>query len=282
MNTTVRAEGAGQDLEPFFRRVESALTRFDPESPLSQLNQMDGRWVVVPPLLHLAIRRALRAANLTGGAFDPTILPALVAAGYGRSFEQGPTGTGPAQPAGRWREVKVGPGMVWLPPGVQIDLGGIGKGLAADLAMRRVWRAGGPPLLIDAGGDIALWAPESAGPWLVEVEDPFSPDRTLAVTALRSGAVATSSTLGRRWGEGLHHLIDPWTGRPSQSPLVSATVFARTATLADVLAKACILLGPERTLPLLADRRCHGLMVTAAGEVIRTPGLEEFLYENAK
>ncbi|MFZ5825887.1 MAG: FAD:protein FMN transferase [Bacillota bacterium] len=282
MNTTVRVEGAGRDLEPFFRRVEATLTRFDPESPLSRLNRMDGRWVVVPPLLHLAIRRALRAARLTGGAFDPTILPALVAAGYGRSFEQGPTETGPAQPAGRWREVQVGPGAVWLPPGVQIDLGGIGKGLAADLALRRAWRDGGPPLLVDVGGDIALWAPETMPPWLVEVEDPFDPARTLAVVALRSEAAATSSTLGRRWGEGLHHLIDPWTGRPSESSLVSATVFAPSAAMADVLAKACILLGPERALPLLSARRCHGLMVTRAGRVIQSPGLEEFLCASAE
>lgn len=300
MNTEIQVEGALFDPVPWFERLESLWSRFDPESALSQLNRMAGRWVVVPPLLHLAVRRALAAAAMTCGAFDPTVLPALVSAGYGRSFEQGPTQPGRPVPAGRWRDVKLAPGAVYLPQGVQLDLGGIGKGLAADLLLRRMRRAGAEgerqmgqavhagrsggstSLLVNAGGDLALWTSPEAPPWLVDVEDPFQPDRTLATFALHQGAVATSSTLGRCWGEGLHHIIDPSTGRPSQSELVSATIFAGRAAQADVLAKACIILGVERGLALLANQGCHGLLVTAPGDLTFTPGLEEFLHASAE
>ena len=112
--------------------------------------------------------------------------------------------------------------------------------------------------------------------------DPFAPARTLATASLRRGAVATSSTLGRRWGADGHHIIDPETGRPADSGLVAATVFAPAAALADVLAKACLVLGAERALGLLASRRCHGLLVTADRDLILTPGLEEFIYVNAE
>lgn len=283
MSTDVEVVGAPQDPAPWFERLERLWSRFDAASALSQLNRWAGRWMAVPPLLHLAIRRALAAARLTGGAFDPTVLPALLAAGYGRSFELGPTEPGPAVPAGRWREVCLGPGAVFLPEGVALDLGGIGKGLAVDLVLRRLRRGRtAASLLVNAGGDLALWAREGDPPWLVEVADPFAPEQVLAAASLRRGAVATSSTLGRRWGADRHHIIDPATGRPVNSDLVAATVFAPTAARAEVLAKACLVLGAERALRLLATRGCRGLLVTAERGLILTPGLEEFLYVNAE
>jgi len=101
MNTLVEITGAEVDLEPWFRRVEAVLTRFDPTSPLSQLNRAGGSWVLVPPLLYRAVAAALEAARETGGAYDPTVLEALEAAGYSRSFELGPQAQGLARPAGR-------------------------------------------------------------------------------------------------------------------------------------------------------------------------------------
>jgi len=188
MSTDVEVVGALQDPAPWFERLERVWSRFDAESALSQLNRWAGRWVAVPPLLHLAVRRALEAARVTGGAFDPTILPALIAAGYGRSFELGPTEPGPPVPAGRWREVRLGPGAVFLPRGVALDLGGIGKGLAVDLVLRRLRRRQPTSsLMVNAGGDLALWVRAGDPPWVVEVADPFAPDRVLATASLRRG-----------------------------------------------------------------------------------------------
>lgn len=280
MNTDVTVT-ASADVAPWFRQVEATLTRFDPASPLSQLNRLPGRWVVVPPLLYRSVQAALDAARATGGAFDPTVLTALEAAGYSQSFELGPTAPTAALPARRWREVRLDPHLcaVWLPPGARLDLGGIGKSIAVDGALARL--ACEQRAVVNAGGDLALFTAPGDPPVLVDVADPFAPERTLATFGLHRGAAATSSTLGRRWGQGLHHLIDPATGRPTDSGIVAATVFGQAAMQAEVLAKAVIVLGCERGLALLKRRRCHGLLVDANGHVIMTPGLEEFRHDAA-
>lgn len=283
MNTDVLVVGGGAEIERWFREVEATLSRFDPESSLSQLNKYPGRWVSVPPLLHRAVQMALGAARATEGAFDPTILDALEAAGYSRSFELGPTPAEepPAVQANRWREIRVAPTTpaVWLPPGTRLDLGGIGKGLAVEGAMHLLRRA--PRALVNAGGDLALQTAPGDRPVPVEIENPFNPEQTLATAYLYSGAAATSSIMGRRWGQGLHHIIDPRTGRPAATDLVAATVFADTAVRADVLAKSCIILGARRSFSLLASQGCEGLLVTNGGKVILSPGMEEYLHAKA-
>ncbi|HYG60669.1 MAG TPA: FAD:protein FMN transferase [Symbiobacteriaceae bacterium] len=281
MNTAVTIDGAPRSLEPWFRRVEAALTRFVPESPLSQLNRFQERWVVVPPLLFKALRAALAAARLTGGAFDPTVLDAMEAAGYSRSFDLGPTPPSAPLPAGRWREVRLAPEFsgVWLPAGVRIDLGGIGKGLAVDGAVARL-RAE-PRAIVNAGGDLAVKTAPGDPPVLVEVEDPFQPGQVLAQVRVEQGAAATSGTLARRWGPGLHHIIDPVTGRSAASGVVQATVFTARAAKAEVLAKAAVVLGPERGLALLLAQGAHGLLVCSNGELMMTPGLEAYRHVTA-
>lgn len=269
---------ADRDLEPWFREVERTLSRFDPDSALSRLNRGAGALQVVPSMLYDAIAAALQAAEATGGAFDPTVLPAVEAAGYSRSFELGPARPAPPVPAGRWLEVRLVPALraVLLPRGVGLDLGGIGKGLAVDGALQLL--PDHPRALVDAGGDIAFRTAAGDPPVEVEVENPFDQEETLALLTLRCGAVATSSTLGRAWGNGLHHIIDPRTGRPTETDLIAATVVARTAAHADVLAKSCIVLGHADALPLLQRWHAAALLVTRSGDLIRTPGLEEFLH----
>ncbi len=276
MNTDVSVDGAA-GLEPWFREVESTLSRFDPDSALSRLNRSQGRWVIVPPLLLTAIQQALTAAERTRGVFDPTLLDALEAAGYSRSFEQGPQEVGRPAPAGRWRGIRVVPdaSAVWLPPGVRLDLGGIGKGLAVDGAAAVLTQA--PRFVVNAGGDLFVKSAPLDPPVEVEVADPFHPDATLFTFGIYAGAVATSSTLGRRWGQDRHHIIDPATGRPAKSGIVAATVVADQAAWAEVLAKASIILGPKWGLALLIEHGCSGFLIDEAGTIIPTPGMEVYL-----
>jgi len=235
--------------------------------------------VVVPPLLFRAIQSALTAAEFTYSAYDPTVLGALEAAGYSQSFDLGPTERRQPVPAGRWRAVEIEPSIsaVRLPPGVRLDLGGIGKGLAVDGAMARMAHL--PRALVNAGGDLGLKTAPGAGPVIVEVANPWNTSETLCSFGLYRGAVATSSTLGRRWGQGLHHIIDPRTGEPSRSGVVAATVVGTSVAKAEVLAKACIVLGPERGMRLLAEQEHHGLLVLESGGVLYTPKMEGYLYE---
>ena len=132
---------------------------------------------------------------------------------------------------------------VTLPLGATLDFGGFIKGWTVDQAARLL----PPNVAIDAGGDALL---RGAGPdgcgWIVDVEDPTDPDRAVLTLRVRDRAVATSAPNRRRWrtehGE-MHHLIDPRTGRPSDSDLAQVTVLGDTVEEAEVLAKAAFLFG---------------------------------------
>ena len=231
---------------------EGALSRFDPASDLSRLNAAGGEWTAVDRRLVEALRLAGRAREDTGGRFDPTVLPALVAAGYDRSFEQ--LAERPARRASGWRagapiELDEPAGRARIEPGTAVDLGGIGKGYAASRAlgaMREAWPmlTGG---LVDLGGDLALWGetPEG-GPWRIAVADPRRPGTNAGVLLIRSGGVATSGRNVRRFGPGgsLHHLIDPATGEPAQPGPLTVTVVAPDAATAEAHATALAISSP--------------------------------------
>lgn len=229
---------------------ERELSRFDPASDLSRLNAAGGRWIPVGRRLLEALGLALRAREETGGRFDPTVLPALVAAGYDRSFEL--LEEREARRADDWRagtaiELDLRNGRARLEPGTSVDLGGIGKGYAAGRALDAMLvtgsLAGG---LVDLGGDIAVRgeSPEG-GLWLVAVADPRRPGETLAVLALDGGGVATSGRDARRFGPAgsLHHLIDPETGESSLGGPLTVTVVAPDPVAAEVNATTLAIAG---------------------------------------
>jgi thiamine biosynthesis lipoprotein len=220
---------------------ERALSRFLPGSDLSRLNAAAGEWVAVDRRLVAALAAALDARDATGGLYDPTILPALVAAGYDRSFEQ----LRPRLPAPMdgWRagaaiEIDRTAGRARVEPGAAVDLGGIGKGFAAAhavAAMQAAW----PPMpgaLVDLGGDLAVrgCAPDG-GPWRIAVADPHRPGERVGILEVTAGGVATSGRDQRRFGPGkrMHHLIDPATGAPAVPGPLAVTVAAPDAAEAE-------------------------------------------------
>lgn len=217
------------------------LTRFDASSDLSRLNAASGTWVTVGRRLLGALRAALWAREETGGRFDPTVLPALVAAGYDTSFELLEP-RAPRRPDG-WRagaaiDVDEERGRARIERGAAVDLGGIGKGLSAEWvldAMCAAWPelTGG---LADLGGDIAVTGtPPGRLAWGVAVADARTPGRTLGTLQIRSAGVATSGRDRRRFGPGgaLHHLIDPRTGLPADAGPLAVTVVAPDAMQAE-------------------------------------------------
>jgi len=227
------------------RACERILSRFDPRSKLSELNRVAGSWVQVDECLFDALTHAVRLREETDGRFDPTILPALMAQGYDRSFEL--LEPRPARPhdwsAGATIELDPAGRRVRIEEGASLDLGGIGKGFAATRAigaMLEVWPEL-PGALADLGGDIAtIGFPPEDSPWMVAVESPWSPAKSIGTVHLATGGVATSGPARRRFGPGgaRHHLIDPATGSSSDRGPLAVTVVADSPIDADAHATA--------------------------------------------
>lgn len=257
-------------VETEFERLEALLSRFRPDSELSRLNA-DGAIEASDDLIAV-VELALRAREHTQGRFDSTVHDALVAAGYDRSFDE-------LEHAGRtYSDVSVRVGgcvsvegrRLALEEGVRLDLGGIGKGYAVDHAVEQL--APLAPCLVNAGGDLAVSGIPEGGVWPVTVELPSG-----ALTlGLAEGALATSGRDRRRWRVGdeeRHHLIDPSTGRPSSSDLLSVTVAAGSAVEAEIWAKALFLAG-EQAAAVEADAlSLPAVLVSADGRVRIAGGL---------
>ena len=255
-------------VEREFRRLEALMTRFDPESELSRLNAA-GAADVSDELVEV-VRLALEARERTRGRFDPTVHEALVAAGYDRSFELIGESAASAVPAPGGGAVRVRGNRIQLDRGVRLDLGGIGKGYAADRVVERLAPLG--PCLVNAGGDLAVRGTPSSGVWPVGLETPRG-SLTLGVS---DGALATSGTDRRRWrsgGEVRHHLIDPVSGRPAASDLLRITVAASTAVEAEVLAKALFLVGEEAAAAEADALGVPALLITIDGRVRPAGGI---------
>lgn len=228
--------------------MHGRLTRFEPDSELSLFNASAGRWVAVSDTLGALLRESLRAYEVSGGLVNAAVLPAMLAIGYTRDFAAGPTAVvaprgvpSPALP--HVLEVRDGSREARLAPGSGLDLGGLAKGWLADRLAERL----GENALVNLGGDLYArgGGPEGRG-WPVG----FGGKTVL----LQDAGAATSGTEQRRWGEGLHHLIDPRTGLPAQSDLVEVSVIARTAVDAEILAKTALLLGAAKAHDFLQGR----------------------------
>ena len=241
----VEAEGATDALdaaEAEFERLEQVMSRFREDSELSQLNR-DGELEASQDLAEV-VALAVRARERTAGRFDPTVHDALVGAGYDRTFDDVPADAehGGAAAAACGGGVRVDGRRITLEPGYRLDLGGIGKGFAAERAAALLALAG--PCLVSAGGDVAVRGVPAEGTWAIAV------DETITL-GLARGGVATSGRDRRRWrraGAEQHHLIDPATGRPAVTDLVRVTAVGADAVEAEVLAKTLFLGGSREAL----------------------------------
>jgi FAD:protein FMN transferase len=273
-------------LDTLLEAVDAACSRFREDSELSRLNAAPDRETVVSPLLATAVAAALRAARLSGGAVDPTVGPAVRAAGYTGDFALVPADGGaielPAGPVPGWRLVRFDERRqaVRLPAGVELDLGATAKALAADLAAVTALDAvGGGGVLVSLGGDIGIAGEPPPGGWRIQAgedsRDPVDPaGETIRIV---TGGVATSSTTVRRWRRGgveLHHLIDPETGRPAAGTWRTATVVAANCLDANIASTTAIVRGHAAT-GWLETLGLPARLVDRQGRVARVAGWPE-------
>lgn len=251
----------------WFRAVEAACSRFDPNSELRGLLQYIGEPVKVSPLLFQAVRVALAVARASRGAFDPCIGAAMERQGFNRHYVTGAPISTPlteAQP-GSFRDIRLDGRRrtITLHKPTALDLGAVAKGFAIDLAARELLTLGS--FSIEAGGDLYVAGDQQPGqPWRVGIQHPRREDALIETLAVRNLAVCTSGDYERRSPSDAtqHHLLDPRTGRSSEL-VASVTVVAPTAIVADALSTAAFVMGPKRGLRLLERQGVEGLFVTA-------------------
>jgi FAD:protein FMN transferase len=272
------AEAQRRYVEDFAMR----LSRFRDDSELCALNRDPRSEVPASILLRTAVSAGLWAAHRSAGLVDPTLVDEIESVGYEHSQEghepasltEALAGAPPLRPAranphARFKQVEVDDerGTVRRPPGVRIDTGGTGKGLAADAIAHRL-RAY-TRFVVDCGGDIAVGGVGcQTQPLAIEVEHPLTGEciHTLRVSG---GGVATSGLNVRIWrdehGRFAHHLLDPSSGQPVWSGLIGATALAPSALEAETLTKIALLSGPMGARRALATY--GGLIVHNSGDV---------------
>jgi FAD:protein FMN transferase len=247
-----------------FEREEARFSRFRHDSELCRVNRAAGHWVEVSSPFADVVTMAIRGADRTGGLFDPTVLEALQAAGYDRDFASldgdDRSGSLAPVPCGGWNLIEVRDGRVRLPEGVGLDLGGLVKGWTADLAAEAIVAAGLPWAIVNAGGDLRIAG--EPPPQEIGIEDPNDRREVLSVVRMDGGAIATTSVVQRRWGPGLHHLIDPRIGLPAATPVAQATVWAPTCAEAEISSKRAALEG------IASLQELSAVLVLATGEIV--------------
>lgn len=283
---TVDSAPAQTEIEPaveralrWFAEVEAVCSRFDPSSELVRLSTQAGGPVAVSELLFQAIAFALEVAELTDGAFDPTVGGVQLARGLTRDYVTGADLSLPLAPA-CYRDVLVDRARhtVTLAKPLLLDLGAVAKGLAIDLAAREL--AAFERFAVDAGGDLFMGGSDTTAPaWRVGIQHPRG-DGLLGTIAVVNAAVCTSGGYERAVGgagDGTdeHHILDP---RSQRSPrgIESVTVVAPAAMVADAAATAAFVLGAAAGLRFLEEQGLAGIITTTDG-VLLTPGCEDGL-----
>jgi thiamine biosynthesis lipoprotein len=234
------------------------FTRFDPLSELSRLNADHRHAVPVSAAMARFAELAVDAAGFTGGLVDATLLGEIEIAGYtgdldasldlaaalGRAPERRPAR---ANPMSRWHLVRVDSieNVIFRPPGVMLDSGGLAKGLFCDFLAEVLETH--ESYAVDCAGDVRIGG-HAHIPRVIQVGSPF--DETVVHRLETDAVAAATSGIGRRsWidasGKPAHHLLDPSTGRPAYTGIVQATAFASSGGFAEVCAKAALLAGPE-------------------------------------
>jgi len=253
--------------------VEASASRFRADSDLSRINAAAGRYALVRPTTVHLVQLALAAAVRTAGAVTPTVGAALLAQGYdedidvvrARSAHAAPVPV-PAPDASGAVRVDAELGRVGVTPGTVLDLGALAKAYAVDEAIARIGRAGLGPVLVSIGGDLATHGEET---WQIAVSE--TAEAPAQLVDIDGGALATSSSVGRRWAGDRHHLIDPRTGRCATGPWRTATVWAPTAVEANLLSTWALVDAGSAARALADDTRPTRL-AAAGGEVVAWHG----------
>ena len=272
--------GAANDARAYLLRLNQAWSCFRADSLISQINRAAGvKPVAVDEDTFAVLQQARHYGGLTDGAFDVTVGPLVQLWREAMEQRRLPADGEVWQALGLvdWQGVLLddeGQRVMLRRPGQRIDLGGIAKGYAADGLRELLRRHGVRRALLDLGGTVL----SLGGRLPVGIRDPFRPTGApMGTLMLEDRTMVTSGVYERfAWLDGhrYHHIVDPRTGYPSESGLVSVTLVGENGAALDALATAALILGPERSVPLLTEQGMDAIFVTDQGQVLITRGLK--------
>lgn len=273
------AQQAGQDAYQAITGLENRISWRRGHSAVDLLNQgAGGGPVAVDPDTRAILETALSVSEKSGGAFDVTVAPLSRLWDFDTDPHL-PDGESVAQALSfvDYRRLGLSDEGVSLPRGMAVDLGAAGKGAACDAAVEIYKKDGVKGAVVAVGGSVGLYGQKpGGGPWQVSVRDPWG-EGSIGVLALEGGFVSTSGSYEKFFEEGgrvYHHLLDPKTGYPAESGLVSVTVCSDNGALSDCLATACFVLGYEESLALLEGFGAQAVFVDEGGKITCTEGLQ--------
>ena len=266
--------------------LDRACSRFAFDSELSAVNRSPDVDIPVSDLLFEALETALDVARRTDGLVDPTIGRTLRLAGYDRTFADVQLRDGRLMRASfasvpGWTTVVLGRRRrtIRVPDGVELDLGATAKALAADRSAAKIAGLIGAGVLVSLGGDVAVAGTAPTDGWAVRIADDHAapldgPGPTVSVSV---GGLASSGTQVRRWttsGGELHHIVDPRTARPADTPWRTVTVAAGSCVDANAASTASVVLG-DAAPAWLAERGLPARLAAADGAVVTVSGWPE-------
>ena len=259
--------------EALCARFHALFNKFDPESDIGRLNRAEGKPVVVAVETAEILTMAKTYSRLTGGAFDVTV----GAVNRHWDFERGlaPSAETAARERGRIgaEQLQIRERSVRLPTGWAVDLGGIAKGYISDCLAALLKSRGVTCAAIDLGGNLLLLGESPrGGPWRVGVQQPGAPvGESCAAILAENVSVVTSGVYRRGFDAGekrLHHILDPRTGEPAESDLLSVTLVTPRSVDGDAVSTACLCRGLEGTKRFAAAiPGAWALCMTRAGEL---------------
>lgn len=274
------AESALEKVADEIRAMDKQLSVTDEESEIYAVNNDGGAQVAVSPETAEIISESLAICARTGGALDISIYPVVRAWGFTTDAPAVPEDGVIAALLGTvdYRQINLDGDNLTVPDGMMIDLGAVAKGFLSDRISAILKDAGVEHALIDLGGNIQTLGTKPGGErWRVGVRDPENPQGMLGVAEIADMAAITSGGYERYFeqdGETYWHIIDPATGNPAESGIISVTVIGKSGMLCDALSTALFIMGVDKAMAHYGQYGdFEAVLVTQAGEVYITPGL---------
>ena len=275
------AEQMADQVLHIMEQVNDNMSSYLETSELSKINR-EASFVPVKVSAELfgLIADSLEYSHLTEGAFDITYASVGYLYDYRNSVRPDTEQIQAKLPGINFTHIKLNRAantVGFSVPGVRIDLGGIAKGYAVDLAIERARELGIKNILVSAGGDTRILGDRNGRPWIIGVRHPVDRNRVIAKIPLVNEAISTSGDYERYFDEDgvrYHHIIDPKTG-DSARLVHSVTIIGPVATDTDALSTSVFVLGPKKGLNLLNTlTRIEGIIVDADGNLLYSNGLQ--------